>query len=143
MARRRHGEAPLRKEMRARPAADFHARVHVRANVLGMMLSARGSLDLIVRGDAFEVSHPFPPARFLFGQEYAYRADDTAVEVVPGLLHNWIEIDGWRTGSAARIWIGRSNLNRQIWDALVRAGAHPVGSPPPSEWRGNGMPPGC
>jgi hypothetical protein len=33
------------------------------------MLSARGQLDLIVHDDAFEVSHPFPPARFLSGQE--------------------------------------------------------------------------
>ena len=97
-----------------------------------MMLSARGPLDLAVRGDAFAVSHPFPLARLLFGQEYAYRASDAAIEVVPGLLHDWIEIRGQPGSSAARIWIGRRNLNRQIWDALVGAGAHPIGSPPPS-----------
>jgi hypothetical protein len=74
-------------------------------------------------------SHPFRPARFLFGQQYTYRAGDATIEVIPGLLHDWIEIDGQST---ARIWIGRRNLNRQIWDALVRAGAHPIGSPPPA-----------
>jgi hypothetical protein len=126
---RRHGEAQLRTDLRARPVVDFRARVAVKVNVLGVMLTARGPLNLIVRGDAFEVSNPFPPARFVFGQEYAYRADDVTVEAVPGLLHDWIEIDGEQ---AARIRIGHRNLNRQIWDALVRAGAHPFGSSLPS-----------
>ena len=94
-----------------------------------MMVSAGGPFTLIVSGDAFEVSHPFLPARFLFGQEYFYRADDTTVEAVPGLLHDWIEIDGEQ---AVRIRIGHRKLNRQIWDALVRAGAHPYGPSLPS-----------
>lgn len=128
---RRRREAPLRKELRARPVVTFRARVDVKANVLGMMLSARGPLYLIVRSDAVEVSHPFPLARFLFGQEYCYRAEDTTVEVVTGLRHDWIEIDGQPAGTAARIWIGRRSMNRQIWDELVRAGAHPIGSAPP------------
>lgn len=111
---------------------DFQVRVDVKASVLGMMLSARGPLELIVRDDAFEISHPFALARFLFGQEYAYRAGDTTIEVVPGLLHDWIEVNGQQAGQAARIWIGRRNLNRQIWDALVHAGVHPIGSSLPS-----------
>jgi hypothetical protein len=128
---RRHREAPMRKQMRARAVVTFRVSVDVKADTLGMMLSAKGQLDLIVRGDAFEVSHPFPLARFLFGQEYCYRAEDTTVAVVPGLRHDWIEIAGQSARTAARIWIGRKNLNRQIWDTLVRAGAHPTGSPPP------------
>jgi hypothetical protein len=43
---------------------------------------------LAVRGDAFQVSHPFPLARFIFGQDYCYRADDTTIEVIPGLQNN-------------------------------------------------------
>jgi hypothetical protein len=129
---RQRGEASLRKEMRARPVVDFRARVDVKADMLGIMLTARGPLDIVVRGDAFEVSHPFPPARFLFAQEYAYRAGDTTIEVVPGLWHDWIEVQGQPGEPAAWIWIGRRNLNRQIWDALVDAGAHPLGSSPPS-----------
>ena len=97
-----------------------------------MMLSARGPLCLVVCGDAFEVSHPFPLARFLFGQEYAYRAGDTTIEVIRGPWHDWIEVQGRSGAPAARIWIRRRNLNGQIWDALVDAGAHPVGSSPPS-----------
>jgi hypothetical protein len=127
---RRHREGPLLKEIQAWPVT-FRARVDVNANVLGTMTSQHGPLYLTVRGDAFEVSHPLPLARLLFGQDYCYRADDTTIEVIPGLLHDWIEISGQPDSSAARIRIGRRNMNRQIWDALVRAGAHPIGSSPP------------
>ena len=58
------------------------------------------------------------------GRQYCYRAQDTAVEVVPGLRPDWIEIGGKPAGTAARIRIGRRNLNRRIWYALV-----PVTSP--------------
>jgi hypothetical protein len=128
---RRRREEPLRKEIRARPVVTFQARVDVKQNVLGMMASARGPLYLTVRGDAFGVAHPFPLARFLFGQDYSYRAADTAIKVVPGVWHDWIEIGGRPGTEAARIMIGRRNTNRQIWDALVYSGARPAGPPPP------------
>ncbi len=64
-----HGEAPLRKEMRARPVT-FRAGVDVRASFLDMMLPVTGPLYLVVRGDVFRVSHLLAPARFLFGQQY-------------------------------------------------------------------------
>jgi hypothetical protein len=128
---RQRREEALRKEIQARPVT-FRARVDVRAkNLLGTMMSHRGRLDLVVCGEAFEVSHPFPLARFLFGQDYCYRAEDTTIKVVPGPRgHDWIEISG-PIRSAAQIEIGRTNMNRQIWDALVRAGANPIGSSPP------------
>ena len=130
---RRQREGPLHNEIQARPVVTFQARVDVRAKgILGAMLSQRGPLYLIVCGDAFEVSHPFPLARFVFGQDYCYRAEDTTIEVVPGPRHGWMEISGQPIGSAARIWIGRRSMNRQIWDALVRIGAHPIGSSPVS-----------
>lgn len=129
---RRRREEPLRKEIQARPVVTFRARVDVRAkNFLGTMLSQRGPLYLIVCGDAFEVSHPFPLARFVFGQDYCYRAEDTTIKVVPGPRgHDWIEIRG-PIRSAAQIEIGRKDTNRQIWDVLVRAGANPIGPSPP------------
>jgi hypothetical protein len=127
---RRRAEAPLREQMRARPMVHFRARVHVRVSVLGLWVNANGALNLIVRGDAFEVSNSSPLARILFGQEYCYRAGDTTIEVIPGLLHEWIEIRGRSAGPAARIQVWRRKLNRQIWDALVRAGAHPAGAGP-------------
>ena len=129
---RRQREESLRKEIQARPVVTFQARVDVRANFLGTMTSQHGPLYLIVCGDAFEVSHPFALARFMFGQDYCYRAGDTTIKVVPGPRHDWIEISGQPIGSAVRIWIGRRTMNRQIWDALVRAGAHPIGSSLPA-----------
>ena len=95
------------------------------------MTSQRGRLYLNAYGDAFRVFHPFVLARFVFGQDYCYRSQDATIEVVPGLLHDWIEISGRPSNPAARIWIGRRKMNRQLWDVLVSAGAHPVGSSPP------------
>jgi hypothetical protein len=126
---RRRREEPLRNEIQGQPVT-FRSAVDVKANVLGTMTAQRGPLYLVVHGDVFQVSHPFPVARFLFGQDYCYRAQDSTVEMIPGALHDWIEISGQPAESAARIWIGRRKLNRQLWDVLVSAGAHPIGSPP-------------
>jgi hypothetical protein len=127
---RQHREAPLRKQMRAWPQT-FQAGVDVRASFLGMMLPAQGRLRLVVRGDAFEVAHYFPLSRFVFGQRYCYRAEDTTIKVVAGLRHDWIEVDGQPSGTAVRIWIRRRDMNRPIWDALTGAGAQPIGPAPP------------
>jgi hypothetical protein len=128
---RRHREEPVRKEIRAQPVVSFRVSVDVKANFLGAMTSQHGPLNLTVYGDAFEVSHSFPLARFIFGQDYCYRAEDTIVEVVPGPLHDWIEISGQSGIRAARIQIWHRKMNRQIWDVLVGSGAHPIGPPPP------------
>jgi hypothetical protein len=112
----------LRKEMRARTVMTFEASVDVK--------DQRGPLYLTVRGDLFEVSHPFPLARSLFGQDYCYRAKDTTVELLPGLWRDWIEIGGQPGTGLSPILIGRRKMTRQIWDALVRAGAHPIGPSP-------------
>jgi hypothetical protein len=121
---RRRREEPLRKEMQARAVMavmTFQARVDT---------EDRGWLRLTVRGDLFEVSHPFPPARFLNGLDYCYRAEDTTVELVPGLWHDWIEVGGQPGTGLSPMRIGRRKMTRQIWDALVRAGAQPIGPPP-------------
>jgi hypothetical protein len=89
-----------------------------------------GWLRLTVLGDLFEVSHPFPLARFLNGLDYCYRAEDTTVELVPGSWHDWIEIGGQPGTGLSAMRIGRRKMTRQIWDALVRAGAKPIGPPP-------------
>jgi hypothetical protein len=128
--RRRRREAPLRREMRARPEVTFRASVDVKVSFLGMMLAARGRLQLIVRGDAFEVTHPFPLARVIFGQEYCYLAKETTVEAVTGLRRGLIEINGRPAGTGARIRIGQRNMDDEIWDALIQAGAEPVGPGP-------------
>ena len=129
LPRRRH-EAPLRKELRAAPAVTFRAQVHVKTNFLGTMLAARGTLDLVVSGDVFRVGHGFPLGRWMFGQDYSYRAPEVTIEMLPGLRHDWIEIGG-PPSAGARIQIGSRDRNRQIWNALLWAGARPIGPPPP------------
>jgi hypothetical protein len=126
---RRQREEPLRTELEARPVT-FRSGVDVKARLFSQMASQHGPLYLNVYGDAFRVAHALPLAWFLFGQDYCYRAQDTTIEMVPGMLHDWIEISPQPAGSAAQIWIGRRKISRQLWDVLVNAGAHPIGSPP-------------
>jgi hypothetical protein len=116
--------------MQARPLT-FRARVDVKVGAVDPMESQGGPLYLSVHGDAFEVSHALPLFRFLNGQDYCYRARDTTVEMVHGVLHDWIEICGLPGSGAVRTRIGRRKMNRQLWDVLVTGGAHPIGSPPP------------
>jgi hypothetical protein len=123
-------EEPLRKEMRARPVT-FQASVAVKVGAVDPMESQRGPFYVSVHGDAFEVATLFPPFRFLDGQDYCYRAQETTVEMVHGVLHDWIEIRGQPGSGAVPIRIGRRMMNRQLWDVLVSAGAHPIGPPPP------------
>jgi hypothetical protein len=154
--RRRHREAPLRREMRERPAT-FRSRVDVQLSFLGDWGSLRGIPLLTVRGEVFEVSDLFPPARWLLGMQYCYQAAETTMEAMPGRRHDWIEIAaqpppggeasripvlsspvgavvaGLVTSSLPRpprIRIGRRGMTRDIWDALAGAGVHPIGAPP-------------
>ena len=90
----------------------------------------RGPVHLSVHGDAFEVAQRFPVIGFVNGSDYCYRAQDTTVETAHGRLRDWIEICGLPGTGAEPIRIGRRNMNRQLWDVLVSAGAHPIGPPP-------------
>jgi len=67
--------------------------------------------------------------RWIFGQDYSYRATEVIIERLPGLRHDRIKIDGPpRTG--ARIQIGSRDCNPEIWPPLLGAGARPIGPPP-------------
>jgi hypothetical protein len=129
LTRRRPREVPLRKELRARPLT-FQASVDVKVGAVDPMESKSGLFYLSVHGDAFEVSDAVPLFRFLNGQDYCYRARDTTVEMIGGVLHDWIEICAL-PGTGAIRRIGRRKMNRQLWDALISAGSQPIGSPPP------------
>lgn len=126
---RRHREAPLRREMRARPVT-FRTQVEVRQNALGPWQSGGGPCELTVHGDMFKVSNVFPLAWFLFGQQWCYRADDTTMEAVLDRRHDWIEIVARHRPDGPRIRLARKRMNREIWDALVQASVHALGTPP-------------
>ena len=125
---RRRREEPLLAQMRTRPLT-YRAQVSVKASTFGSMTAQRGPLYLNVYGDLFRVFHPFPLARLVFGQDYSYWGPDTVIEVVPGLLHDWIEISGPPSGSATRIQIARRKRNGELWDVLLSTGARPAGPP--------------
>jgi hypothetical protein len=114
-------EKPLREEIRARPAT-FRLQVEVK--------DLRGGACLSVHGDAFEVAQKFPVIGFLNGTDYCYRARDTTVEAAHGLLHDWIMLRGMPGTGARALEIGHRKVNSLLWDALVSAGAHPLGPPP-------------
>jgi hypothetical protein len=114
-------EKPLREAMRARPVT-FQAQVELQ--------DERGLFSLTVHGDAFEVVQGFPVIGFLNGTDYCYRAPDTTLEITHGWLHDWIAIRGLPGTGAEPVRIGKRKMNRQIWDVLVSAGAHPIGPPP-------------
>jgi hypothetical protein len=125
---RQHWEKPLRDEMRARPAT-FRAQVAMR--FLDGPPPVRGPFSLSVHGDAFEVAQRVPVIGFLNGSDYCYRAQDSTVETVHGVLHDWIEICGLPGTGAEPIQIsGGGQKSRLLWDVLVSAGAHPIGPPP-------------
>jgi hypothetical protein len=123
---------PLVGEKRARPPT-YRTTVDVKVAVFGAMVAQRSPLNLDVHGDSFRVFHPFPPIRLVFRQDYSFRGPDTVIEVVPGLLHEWIEILGPLplSGASTRIQIARRKQNRVLWDVLLAAGARPAGPPPP------------
>jgi hypothetical protein len=162
---RRLREAPLRREMRAKPSTFKAGLFDVQAIFLGMWASVKGGPFLLtVHGDVVGVSSLLPPARFVFGYQWCYQARDTTMKIVPGRRHELIEIAGLPTAvrptskaavlgealgnlggpigevvaafrslspvSPALIRIGNKRMTREIWDALARAGVHPVGAPP-------------
>jgi hypothetical protein len=131
--RRRRFEAPLRAAARARQAQTFSMSVDAKVSRQGVELPVKGRLQLVVWGDIVEVSHPFPLARFIFGQEYFFLARETTVRLIPG-RQDWILIEGHWRGRTTRVWVARRDMTREIWNALIYAGASPGGPLEPSTW---------
>jgi hypothetical protein len=138
---RRRRERPLRREMRARDITfrSFLDRVGVIEP--GWLEPQSGSdsgapisrpVELIVRGDAFEVSSTLALGRVVLGLEYFFRACETSVElnrVVPRIYGMddtppRIVVRGWQAGKKIQLMI-RQDDPLEIWDALTAAGAVP------------------
>ena len=136
--RRRRG-APLRREIRAR---DVTFRSHLdRVIVTESGWLQPGSdfgipifspVELIVRGDAFEVCSALALGRVVTGLEYLFRAGETAVElnrVVPRIYGRdtppRVVVRGWRAGRKIQLTIRQKNDPLEIWHALTEAGVVP------------------
>jgi hypothetical protein len=140
---RRHQETPLRREVKAQ-------RVILRTNVTAKLVSViagnlvfRGLTKLTIRPNAFDVSAAFPLARAVFNQEYYFRARETTIEMSPGMRKDWILFTGRRqNGRGVQLLVSTTNYPiREIWDALVGAGAVPIGPPPQAPFKDLPQPP--
>jgi hypothetical protein len=137
--RRRRG-TPLRREIRAR---DITFRSHLdRVIVTEPGWLQPGSdfgtpifspVELIVRGDAFEVCSTLALGRVVMGLEYLFRAGETSVElnrVVPRIYGMddtppRVVVRGWQSGRKIQLTISQKNDPLEIWNALTAAGAVP------------------
>jgi hypothetical protein len=127
-------EAPLRREVRAQ-GITFRTRLdNVKEKKSREWLRAMyGEIYLIVRTDAFEISCIISPIRVVLGLQYYFRAGETTIEVsrLPGIpKREWIVVAGRQLGKEIRLAIAQTRDLRDAWNALVAAGAVPVGLPP-------------
>jgi hypothetical protein len=131
---KRREEAPLRREVRAQGII-FRTRLYnVKEKKSQEWFTAMyREIYLIVRADAFEISCIIPPIRVVLGLEYYFRARETTIEVsrLPGIKNrDWIVVTGRQRGKEIRLAIAQTRDLRDAWNALVAAGAVPVGLPP-------------
>ncbi len=131
---RRRRTAALRGEAKGQVIA-FQIRLD-RVKVMGSgWTDLKGEMVLIVRADTFEVSAATPLLGIIFGMDYYFRAPDTTIEVSesPSFLKkgSWIVVRGKQGTSRTELAITSENHLYDAWAALVRAGAVPIGSPPP------------
>jgi hypothetical protein len=136
---RRRRETPLRRELRARDITFRAALDRVYVIEPGWLQPGRdfevpiiSPVELIVRGDAFEVSSTLSFGRALMGLEYFFRAGETSVELnrpIPRIYGTdtppRIVVRGWQDGKKIQLTIRQKNDPLQIWNALTAAGAIP------------------
>jgi hypothetical protein len=119
---------PIRREVRSHPVT-FGTSVAVRIRRPSGELTLWGPLNLIVRAGFLEISQPSRPVAMFFGQEFYFRAADLRIETCWDQRER-IRITDISYGTDASLSvISRTNL-AGIWDALVNAGAVPVGPAP-------------
>jgi hypothetical protein len=136
---RRRRETPLRREIRSR-AITFRAglyRVWVIEPDGGPPASdfevpISSPVELIIRGDAFEISSARSLGRVLMGLEYFFRARETSVELNRPIPRIYgidtpprVIVRGWQGGKKIQLTIRQKNDPLTIWNALNEAGAVP------------------
>jgi hypothetical protein len=92
-------------------------------------------MALYVRGDSFDISSTNLPIRVVMGMEYYFRASETTIETSRdpsgNSAPNWIVVTGSQRGEKIKLAIthGNEGLLHDSWNALVAAGAIPIGPP--------------
>ena len=140
---RRRREAPLRREIRSQNVTFWTSLTEVAVKEpygWPRWLALNSVMALYVRGDSFEISSTVPPIRVLMGEEYYFRARETFIETSrdPNILHsalNWIVVTGSQRGEEIKLAITKRNESQlyDAWNALVAAGAVPIGQPPQAQ----------
>jgi hypothetical protein len=135
----RHRDAPLRREIRARDIT-FRAGLHSVWVIepdggppsSDFEVPISSPVELIVRGDAFEVSSARSLLRVVMGLEYFFRARETSVELNRPIPRIYgidtpprIVVRGWHAGKKIQLMIKHENDPLAIWKALTGAGAVP------------------
>jgi hypothetical protein len=134
---RRRRVAPLRDQIRAR-GITFRA-VLDRVDVLepGSLGGDSGGpisrpVELIIRGDAFEVSSAIPLGRVVMGLEYFFMARATSIELnrlIPRIYGTdtrpRIIVRSWQDGKKIQLTVTQKRDPLDIWNALTAAGAVP------------------
>jgi hypothetical protein len=131
-------KAPLRRAIRARDITFRAVLDHVAVTEPGWLqpgsdfaVPISNPVELIVRGDAFEVSSGRALGRVM-GLEYFFRACETSVELnrlIPRIYGTdtppRIVVRGWQGGKKIQLTITQENDPLEIWNALTGAGAVP------------------
>ena len=136
---KRRREAPLRREIRSQ-GVTFRIRLpQVKVSEdcgRPSWLALNSSMALSVRRDSFDVSSVTTPIRLVMGMEYCFKASETSIETSrePSRTSalNWIVVTGSQRGQEIKLAITHGNEGQlhDAWNALVAAGAIPVGPPP-------------
>ncbi len=135
----RRREAPLRREIRSQDVTFWIRLPQVKVNEgygWPRWLSLDSSMALYVRRDSFDISSVTPPIRVVMGEEYYFKASETSIETSRDPSRNaaliWIVVTGSQRGQEIKIAITHGNVGQlhDAWNALVAAGAIPVGPPP-------------
>jgi hypothetical protein len=135
----RRREAPLRREIRSQNVTFWIRLPQVKAKEgygWPRWLSLNSSMALYVRGDSFAISSMILPIRVVMGMEYYFKASETSIETSRDPSRNsalnWIVVTGSQRSEEIKLAITNGNeaLLHDAWNALVAAGAIPVGPPP-------------
>ncbi len=136
---RRRRQTPLRREIRARDITFRVTLDRVSVTEPGWLqpdsdfdVPISSPVELIVRGDAFEISSARPLGRVVMGLEYYFRAGETSVELNRPIPRIYgidtpprIIVRGWQAGKKVQLTIRQKNDPLEIWNALTGAGAVP------------------
>jgi hypothetical protein len=136
---KRRREALLRREIRSQPVRFWTVLTEVKVREgLGWpeWLPLRSSMALYVRDDSFDISSTILPIRVVMGMEYYFKSSETPIETSRDPSRsstlNWIVVTGRHRGREIKVAITNRNEGRlhDAWNALVVAGATPIGPSP-------------